>query len=65
MDAFWEYGLSPWDIAGGLLLIQEAGGLVADFKGNNKYLETGNVVCGNPKIFKELLKVINQNLGNV
>ena len=65
MDAFWEYGLSPWDIAGGLLLIQEAGGLVADFKGNNKYLETGNVVCGNPKIFKELLKVINQNLGDV
>lgn len=65
LDAFWEYGLRPWDLAAGLLLIQEAGGLVGDFVGGNSVMETGNVVCGNPKLFKELLKVVNSNLGHV
>jgi myo-inositol-1(or 4)-monophosphatase len=65
LDAFWEYGLRPWDVAGGLLLIQEAGGLTADFKGGDTSLKTVNVVCGNPKLFKELLKVVNSNLGDV
>jgi myo-inositol-1(or 4)-monophosphatase len=55
-------GLQPWDIAAGLLLIQEAGGLVSDFAGGNHYMETGNVVCGNPKCFKQVLKVVNQHL---
>jgi myo-inositol-1(or 4)-monophosphatase len=62
LDAFWEIGLRPWDLAAGMLLIQEAGGLTADFKGGNQCLETGNIVCGNPKIFKELLKVVNTHL---
>ena len=62
MDAFFELKLMPWDIAAGLLLIQEAGGLVSDFAGGNHYMETGNVVCGNPKCFKQVLKVVNQHL---
>ena len=62
-DAFWEMGLKPWDIAAGLLLIQEAGGLVSDFEGGNHYMESGNVVCGNPKCFKHVLQVVNQHLG--
>lgn len=61
-DAFWEMGLQPWDMAAGLLLIQEAGGLVSDFEGGNRYLETGNVVTGNPKCFKHVLQVVNQHL---
>jgi myo-inositol-1(or 4)-monophosphatase len=61
-DAFWEMGLQPWDMAAGLLLIQEAGGLVSDFDGGNSCLETGNVVAGNPKCFKHVLKVVNQHL---
>lgn len=65
LDAFWEYGLKPWDVAAGMLLVQEAGGLIADFQGGSTSLETGNIVCGNPKLFKELLKVVNSNLGNV
>lgn len=65
MDAFWEFGLRPWDVAAGMLLIRESGGFVADFQGGETSLETGNVVCGNPKLFKELLKVVNQNLGDV
>lgn len=65
LDAFWEYGLRPWDVAAGMLLIQEAGGLMADFQGGSTSLQTGNIVCGNPKLFKELLKVVNNNLGDV
>jgi len=58
LDGFWEIGLSPWDIAAGNLLIQEAGGLIGDFEGNDGYLESGNVVGGNPKIFAQLIKIL-------
>jgi myo-inositol-1(or 4)-monophosphatase len=54
LDGFWEFGLSPWDIAAGSLLIIEAGGLIADLHGDGDYLETGDVVCGAPKIFPKL-----------
>lgn len=56
LDAFWEIGLKPWDLAGGLLLVQEAGGLVSDFQGGNDFMKSGNIVAGNPKIFKALLQ---------
>ena len=52
LDAFWELGLAQWDIAAGVLLVREAGGLVADIDGSENYLESGNIVCGNPKCFK-------------
>jgi len=65
LDAFWEYGLRPWDVAAGILLITEAGGFVSDFTGGETQLETGNIVCGNPKMFKELLQVVNKNLGTI
>ncbi len=58
LDGFWEFGLSPWDMAAGALLIQEAGGLVSDLSGEGNYLKTGNIVCGNPKIFNQLLQSI-------
>ncbi len=60
LDGFWERGLSAWDMAAGALLIQEAGGLVGDFSGSHDFLKTGNIVAGNPKIFKALLKEIHQ-----
>jgi myo-inositol-1(or 4)-monophosphatase len=62
LDGFWEIGLNPWDMAAGVLLIQEAGGLVSDFSGGNDYLETGNVVAGNPKVFKAMLQAIRPHL---
>lgn len=58
LDAFWEIGLSRWDIAAGALLIREAGGLVADIDASDNYLESGNIVCGNPKCFKAVLQVV-------
>ena len=61
-DGFWEAGLKPWDMAAGVLLIQEAGGLVTDFDGGENYLATGNVVGGNPKVFSQLLQVIQPHM---
>jgi len=61
-DGFWEFGLAPWDIAAGSLLISEAGGLISDLRGEANYLETGNVVAGTPKIFAPLLKLIGEKL---
>ncbi len=57
-DGFFETGLSSWDIAAGVLIIQEAGGICTDWQGEENYLETGQVVCGNPKIFTQLLSII-------
>lgn len=58
LDAFWEIGLSPWDIAAGVLLVREAGGLVADIDASDNYMDSGNIVCGNPKCFKAVLQVV-------
>jgi myo-inositol-1(or 4)-monophosphatase len=57
-DAFWEYGLSEYDMAAGALLVQEAGGLVSDFNGNPDFLEHGHLVAGGPKCFKAVLTTI-------
>ena len=57
-DAFWEFGLSQWDMAAGSLLVTEAGGLVSDFQGGHSFLEAGQIICGNPKCFKAMLKNI-------
>ncbi|OUD15772.1 inositol monophosphatase [Thioflexithrix psekupsensis] len=62
VDGFWEIGLKPWDIAAGVLLIEEAGGLVTDFGGSHHYFETGNLVAGNPKILNGILQTIKPHL---
>jgi len=54
--------LSPWDMAAGALLIQEAGGMVSDFAGGQNYLESGNIVAGNPKIHPEMLRRIQPHM---
>jgi myo-inositol-1(or 4)-monophosphatase len=61
-DGFFEIGLNPWDIAAGCLLILEAGGLVSDFAGEENYLQSGNVVAGNPKVFVQLLQTITPHV---
>ncbi len=61
-DGFWEFGLSPWDMAAGALLISEAGGLVSDLRGDANYLDTGNLIAGTPKVFAPLLNLIQEKL---
>jgi myo-inositol-1(or 4)-monophosphatase len=58
LDAFWELGLAPWDMAAGALLIQEAGGLVADMTGEQEFMRTGDVVAATPKIFPAVLEAM-------
>lgn len=62
LDGFWEFGLNPWDIAAGCLIIQEAGGLVGDPEGGHTHLETGNIVAANPKVFRAMLDSIHRAL---
>lgn len=61
LDGFWEYGLKPWDIAAGSLLVTEAGGLVSDMQGGHSYLKSGEVVATNGKLLKPLLKTIKSD----
>ncbi len=58
MDGFWEFGLELWDMAAGVLLIREAGGLVTDADGDEHYMASGNIVTGTPKVLRALVKVI-------
>ena len=61
-DGFWERGLSPWDIAAGILLIREAGGFVSDMKGGQAMLEDGSIIAGNEPIHRALLKTVTKPL---
>jgi myo-inositol-1(or 4)-monophosphatase len=58
LDGFWEIGLSPWDIAAGGLLIQEAGGIVTDLSGQTGWLESGNILVASPKIHDDMQSLI-------
>ncbi len=55
LDGFWEFGLKEWDMAAGSLLILEAGGMTGDMAGKQSYINSGNIVTGNPKIYDEMI----------
>jgi myo-inositol-1(or 4)-monophosphatase len=57
-DAFWERGLNSWDIAAGALLIREAGGFVSGADGEEDFLETGSICCGNDVMHRQLLALL-------
>lgn len=58
LDATLELNLEPWDIATGVLLIQEAGGRTCDLQGGENYFETGHIIGANPKLCSLLLQTI-------
>lgn len=51
-DAYWEHGLKPWDIAAGIVMVREAGGLVSDLSGGDKFLESGDILAANTTLHK-------------
>ncbi|GMU70249.1 MAG: inositol monophosphatase [Steroidobacteraceae bacterium] len=61
VDAFWEFGLSPWDTAAGALLIQEAGGRIGTLTGE-PYELSPNIVAGSPRVYEALLETIRPHL---
>lgn len=58
MDGFFELGLKPWDLAAAAVIIREAGGFIGDAAGGERFLDSGNVVAANPKVFRAMLRVI-------
>ena len=59
-DGFYEYGLNPWDIAAGILLVREAGGEVSDFNGNKEPLFSGDIICANRNNFAEFQNTVRK-----
>lgn len=60
LDGFWEIGLKEWDLAAGVLLIQEAGGVVTDFSFDNNYAQSGNIITGNTKMHQAIYQTVQQ-----
>lgn len=59
-DGYYEYNLNSWDMAGGAIIVQNAGGVVTDFTGENHFLEKRELICGNPAVHAELLTYIQK-----
>jgi len=60
-DGFWERGLSAWDVAAGILIVREAGGMVSDLAGGTRMLETGDILAANETIHPQLLKLLKSS----
>ncbi|MFM9006468.1 MAG: inositol monophosphatase family protein [Flavobacteriales bacterium] len=58
VEGFYEYGLNPWDVAAGSIIVQEAGGKVTEFNGGNNYIFGEDLVCTNGHIHPEMLQII-------
>jgi myo-inositol-1(or 4)-monophosphatase len=59
-DGFFESGLQPWDVAAGSLLITEAGGLIGNYTGESDFMEHGECVAGNPRIYGQLVATLGK-----
>ena len=59
-EAFYEYGLNPWDVAAGTLLVREAGGFVSDFSGNERNVTGKEIVAANDQVYTEFLEIVSK-----
>jgi len=62
-DAFWERGLAPWDMAAGILMVREAGGVVSDLNNQQKMFETGHILAANEALHGDFLKLLKKSAG--
>jgi myo-inositol-1(or 4)-monophosphatase len=62
LEAFWEFGLSPWDIAAGILLVREAGGYVSDLSGGQTMLTSGDILAANDHLHLPLAALVRETL---
>ncbi|MUI11835.1 inositol monophosphatase [Massilia dura] len=58
LDGYYEKNLQPWDIAAGTLLVTEAGGIAGEFNGESKYMQTGHVIAGSPRVFGQMVGLL-------
>lgn len=63
-EAFYEYSLSPWDVAAGAFIVQQAGGKVSDFKGGNNYIFGKEIIACNNSVFDEFLEAVKSRMNN-
>jgi len=63
-EAFYEYSLSPWDVAAGAFIVQQAGGLVCDFKGEDNYIFGREIIASNSTIYNDFLMIVKQYMDN-
>jgi myo-inositol-1(or 4)-monophosphatase len=61
-EGFWELGLNRWDIAAGIVMVREAGGMVTDPQGGDGFYESGAIVCGNPTLQPKLREVVAEGI---
>jgi myo-inositol-1(or 4)-monophosphatase len=59
IDAFWEFGLKPWDIAAGSLIVEEAGGQISNMDGTPLDLSAGQVIASNGRLHEQMIEVID------
>ena len=64
IDGYCEAGLFAWDTAAGSLLVREAGGLTADFNGEQNFLSNGNIVAANARMFNELMGIVKSRFNS-
>jgi len=62
LDAFFESGLKPWDVAAGSLIVQEAGGVVTDYQGKKDYIFGNRVLAGSKKVHEEIQSLLAEKL---
>lgn len=65
LDAFWETGLKPWDLAAGALIIREAGGIISAMDGSEQFLDSGHVLAGTPRIYRGIAKLCASEIKQV
>ena len=58
LDGYWEYTLKPWDVAAGIILVREAGGVITQLDGQPKGPDEGSVLAGNPFVQEQLIKIL-------
>ncbi len=58
LDGFWEAYLAPWDVAAGVLILREAGGIITDLEGSEDVIKEGGFIAGNPQIYPALRELL-------
>ncbi len=62
LEGFYEYGLSPWDVAAGAFIVQQAGGTVSDYSGDDNYIFGKEILASNNNIYPNFLKIIKETM---
>lgn len=60
LDGYWEFGIKPWDIAAGGLLVREAGGRATSTDGDEEFISTGTIVVSNGHLHEQILRVLRE-----